>query len=550
MFKKLNILLVVLAVICLAAGVCGAQDQLADIKNAGVLRFGVSPDYYPFVYTEGLELDGLDIAMVKEMGSRLGVTVQPIDMAFDGLIDAVMIGQVDLIGGGFSITESRKEKVDFTNAYYQAGGVILGRAGNTISEDNIRNSKIAVLKGSSFEQWIASNLLMGGKISPANVIGCSNNDAVIRALKEGTADIALVDGDAYRSRFKNDSSIVLVSDNVVNEKYGYAAAKGSNLIPELNNLLRDMIKDGTAQKIADEYFSKDFSDMISASITRPSQIVNPVSQDEDMVISREIRPSDVAPDQVTPSQVVPSGALANNQPNCYNGMLFIGDVSIPDRTVLKPNMSAVKTWNIKNTGTCTWDSTYSFNYVKGSVFGPTSVPITRLVGPGETYEVSVTFTTPASNGEYTAWWQMQNTAHQNFGQTIWYDFIVNDVTGSTNQQFNDAAPQIYKWYPDFYATETGRCPKVYYEVVNAYQVEFYINNQYVDSSRNLSGYTYLCTPNRAGTYVFGIVATGATSTSDAFTFIDNTSYPRHDVGVSADYPHWSMDGNIVYLTNQ
>ena len=120
MFKKLNILLVVLAVICLAAGVCGAQDQLADIKNAGVLRFGVSSDYYPFVYTEGLELDGLDIAMVKEMGSRLGVTVQPIDMAFDGLIDAVMIGQVDLIGGGFSITESRKEKVDFTNAYFAA----------------------------------------------------------------------------------------------------------------------------------------------------------------------------------------------------------------------------------------------------------------------------------------------------------------------------------------------------------------------------------------------------------------------------------------------
>ena len=86
--------------------------------------------------------------------------------------------------------------------------------------------------------------------------------------------------------------------------------------------------------------------------------------------------------------------------------------------------------------------------------------------------------------------------------------------------------------------------------MNAYQVEFYINNQYVDSSRNLSGYTYLCTPNRAGTYVLGIVATGATSTSDAFTFIDNTTYPRHDVGVSADYPHWSMDGNIVYLTNQ
>jgi polar amino acid transport system substrate-binding protein len=536
MFKKLNILLILLAVFCLITGVCAAQDQLADIKNSGELKFGVSSDYYPFVYMEGLDLDGLDIALVKEMGRRMGVTVKPIDMAFDGLIDAAMIGQVDLIGGGFSITESRKEKLDFTNAYYQAGGVILGKAGRTITEDDIRNSKIAVLKGSSFEQWVASNLVMGGKISPVNVISFSKNDDVINALKDSAVDLALIDGDVYRSRYKNDSSIVVVSDNVVNEKYGYGAVKGSTLIPELNNLLREMIKDGTAQRIADEYFSKDFSDQIQVSITRPAQVTNPAAAPaEDIVISREIPPS--------------SGALANNPANCYNGMQFVGDVSIPDRTVLKPNMSAVKTWNIKNTGTCTWDSTYSFNYVKGSVFGPTTTKITRLVGPGETYEISVSFNTPAANGEYTAWWQMQNGNGQNFGQTIWYDFIVNDVSGSTNLKITDGAPQIYKWYPDFYTTDNGKCPKVYYEVVNAYQVEFYINNQYVDSSRNLSGYTYLCTPYKAGTYVYGIVATGATSVSDAFTFVNNTSYPSHNVGVSADYPHYTYDGNIWLINN-
>ena len=54
MTKKLNFLLVVLMMICLVTGVCAAQDQLADIKNAGVLKFGVSSDYYPFVYMEGI----------------------------------------------------------------------------------------------------------------------------------------------------------------------------------------------------------------------------------------------------------------------------------------------------------------------------------------------------------------------------------------------------------------------------------------------------------------------------------------------------------------
>ena len=526
MTKKVNLLLVVLAMVCLLNGaVFGADDQLAAIKEAGVLKFGVSSDYYPFVYMDSLELDGLDIALVKEMGRRIGVNVEPIDMAFDGLIDAVLIGQVDLIGGGFSITDSRKESVDYTNAYYQAGGVILGKAGNSITEDNIKTAKIAVMKGTSFEQWIASNLVMGGKISPVNVFSFPKNNDVLNALKNGKVDLALVDGDVYRSKYKNDSSIVIVSENVVNEKYGYAAKKGSNLIPELNTVLREMMKDGTAQKIADEYFSKDFSEQIEASITRPAQTSNPADVlPEDIVISREITLPEVR---------------ANNAANCYNGMQFVGDVSIPDRTVLKPNMNATKTWNIKNTGTCTWDSSYSFTYVKGSVFGPTTTQITKLVAPGETYQVSVSFTTPAANGEYTAWWQMKNSAGTNFGQTIWYDFIVNSATGSDNQKANENAPQIYKWYPDFYATDNGKCPKVYYEVVNAYQVEFFINNQYVDSSRNLKGYTYLCPPKKAGSYVFGIVATGATSISTAFTFTDVTNYRDPKVGVPAEFPHYT-----------
>ena len=530
MTKKVNILLIVLVALLTATRLSSAADQWADVKSAGVLRFGVAPDYYPFVYTEGTDLDGLDIALVKEMGSRLGIEIKPINMAFDGLIDAILIDQVDLIGGGFSITDERLKSIDYTNAYYQAGGVILCRAGNPVTEENIRNFKLGVLKGTSFEQWVATNLLMGGKISPINIFTFSKNEDTIRALKDGQVDMVLIDEDVYRSQYKNDSSIILVNSNVMNEKYAYGAQKGSTLIPELNNVMREMFKDGTAQKIADEYFARDYSDRIAPSITRPVQAYNPVTAPaEDIVISREVSPAEV------------EGPRANNQPGCRNGMMLVSDVSIPDRTVLLPNMSATKTWNIQNTGTCTWDSTYSFNYVKGSVFGPTSVKITKLVAPGEKYEVSVPFTTPASNGEYTAWWQMRGTEGNNFGQTIWYDFLVNGTSGSSDQKVSQGTPQILKWYPDFYSTDNGKCPKTYYQVTNAYQVEFYINNQYVDSSRNLSGYTYLCPPKKSGTYTFGIVAVGETRTSTAYNFIDSTNYASPAVGVNADWPHWTQE---------
>lgn len=526
MTKKLNILLAVMALLCLTTALCSA-DHWSDVKNAGVIRFGVSPDYYPFVYTEGTDLDGLDIALVKEMGSRLGLSVQPIDMAFDGLIDAALIGQIDLIGGGFSITEERQENLDYTNAYYQAGGVVLCRAGDPVTEDTIKSAKIGVMKGTSFEQWVASNLVMGGKSSPVNVYTFSKSAEMIKTLKNGEVDMVLIDEDVYRSQYKNDSSIIIVNSNVMNEKYAYGAPKGSTLIPELNKVLREMFKDGTAQKIADVYFAKDYSELIEPSITRPAQAYNAPVQTEpqDIVISREITPADIR---------------ADNPTGCRNGMMFISDVSLPDGTTLLPDMSATKTWNVKNTGTCTWDTSYTFNYVKGSLFGQTSVNITKLVAPGENYEISVPFTTPAQNGEYTAWWQMRSPEGTNFGQTIWYDFKVNGTTGSSDQRVSQGTPKILKWYPDFYSTDNGKCPKTYYEVTNAYQVDFFINNQYVDTSRNLSGYTYLCPPKKAGTYSFGIVATGETKVSTAYNFIDNTNYSDPKVGVNAEWPHWTL----------
>ena len=524
MNKKSLLFILTVFVLCLSFSFCSAaDDQWAEIQKSGVIRFGVSSDYIPFVYTEGTNLDGLDIALVKEMGRRLGVSVQPIDMAFSGLIDALLIGQVDLVGGAFSITESRSEVLDYTSAYYQAGGIFLCRAGDTVTEESIRKSRIGVMKGTSFEQWVASNLLIEGKVSPFNVLSFSKIDEVVGALKDGSVDVALIDEDVYRSKYKNDSSLVSVGEQFTNEKYAYAAAKGSTLIPRLNAVLREMFRDGTAQKIADEYFGKDFSDRIVPSITRPSQIELPEDayKPADMPVSREITMDDLK---------------ANNQPTCRNGMMFVSDVSIPDGTTLLPGLQAKKTWTILNTGTCTWDSGYTFNYVKGSVFGPTTVKIDKLVAPGENYQVSVDLVTPAANGEYTAWWQMRSPEGAGFGQTIWYDFIVSAEKGTSDQKVQTNAPKILKFSPDFYSTSNGKCPRITYQVVNAYQVEFYIDNKLVDTTKNLSGNIYICGPKKMGIYTYAIRALGETALSDAFQFTDETRYPDPRLGVPAEFP--------------
>ena len=199
MNRKAFLLFAVIALLSICTSFCSAADHWTSIQNAGVIRFGTSSDYIPFVYTEGTELDGLDIALVKEMARRLGLTVNVVDIAFDGLIDAAIIGQIDLIGGAFAITEERQEKVDFTNAYYQSGGVFLCRENNKVTEDTIKTARIGVQKGTSFEQWVASNLLMEGKVSPINVYTFSKVKDVVNSLKSEKVDLILIDEDVYRS---------------------------------------------------------------------------------------------------------------------------------------------------------------------------------------------------------------------------------------------------------------------------------------------------------------------------------------------------------------
>ena len=73
MSRKIKFVFIILAVLCLTSAVY-AVDDLATVKSNGKIRLGVASDYIPFVYMEGTTLDGLDIALVKEMARRLDLS--------------------------------------------------------------------------------------------------------------------------------------------------------------------------------------------------------------------------------------------------------------------------------------------------------------------------------------------------------------------------------------------------------------------------------------------------------------------------------------------
>lgn len=110
---------------------------------------------------------------------------------------------------------------------------------------------------------------------------------------------------------------------------------------------------------------------------------------------------------------------ASTQDIPCNRATFVRDVTIPDGTTLLANSTFTKTWELKNNGACTWNSSYSVVFAgQGSVMdGPAATPIMTEgeVKPGESVMVSVTLRAPSQPGEYKGYWMLRSGDAKTFG---------------------------------------------------------------------------------------------------------------------------------------
>jgi uncharacterized repeat protein (TIGR01451 family) len=98
---------------------------------------------------------------------------------------------------------------------------------------------------------------------------------------------------------------------------------------------------------------------------------------------------------------------------------FVGDVTIPDGSVLAPGQAFTKTWRIRNVGSCTWTTSYALVFVFGNTFG--AAPAINLsssvapVAPGQTADFSINMVAPTTPGHYRSYWRFRNASGVQFG---------------------------------------------------------------------------------------------------------------------------------------
>jgi hypothetical protein len=108
-----------------------------------------------------------------------------------------------------------------------------------------------------------------------------------------------------------------------------------------------------------------------------------------------------------------------------DSMQYVADVNVPDNTNMAPGQDFLKTWRVKNTGSCPWGDGYELVYADyANDMDGQPQPLTEVVQPGQEIEISVQFTAPSEIGEYLSAWQMQNPAGVTFEDIIFVKIIV------------------------------------------------------------------------------------------------------------------------------
>jgi polar amino acid transport system substrate-binding protein len=235
------------------------------------LRLGMTPEpYMPFTSVDSAgEWIGLEGDISRAVCAKIEEGCEIKQMAWDGLIPSLTEGKVDFIVGAFSITEARKQVVDFSAPYYTEGTSFVGSkrdktelhlveaedgSGQVLSEDGLKRRIVGVQSSSVQANYVTTYL------PDVDVKAYDTADNSVADLVAGRVDFLLVpdmfidtfleteDGDEFEVKVK------VPTNPVLGQGVAYAVGKGdAETLSKINTALAEMEADGTLVSLQNKW---------------------------------------------------------------------------------------------------------------------------------------------------------------------------------------------------------------------------------------------------------------------------------------------------------
>lgn len=228
-----------------------ADRSASEIKTVkeGVLTMATNATFPPYEYYEGNEIIGIDAEIAKAVANKLGLELKIEDMEFNSIIIAVTQGKADIGLAGMTVTDERKEAVDFSDSYATGIQAVI------VPEDSSIQG-IADLTGKKIGVRLATtgDIYAKDDFGEENVEAYNKGADAVMALKQGKVDAVIIDNQPAISFVKSTDGLKILETEYAVEDYAAAIAKGNDaLVQAVNGALAELKEDGTIQSIIDKY---------------------------------------------------------------------------------------------------------------------------------------------------------------------------------------------------------------------------------------------------------------------------------------------------------
>lgn len=452
-----------------------AGGDWAAIQEEGVLVVGTAADYPPFAYYDDeFALTGFDIDLAQAIGEQLGVDIQFEDMAFDGLGQALQIGQIDVAIAAITVTPERDRLVDFSDPYFLSSGALVAKTDANIPEittaEQLAAYRVGVQTATVYQDWAQETLVDAGIMPQENLFVYRVLDTAGADLIADRIDVVAFDLIPAELAIEENAELEIIGSELNRQQLAVAAQDGqSELVAQINAALDEIKASGQLESLVETYIG-------------PIEDHLPL-EDDDQAADGETEESDN--EEAEEAEDTDDANRGGGEFVCYNGMEFVQDLNLDDNNmenppVMQPGQAFQKGWRVRNVGTCTWDTSYSLNFASGNVpgaqMGGSAVPVQTNVAPGGTYDFWVNLVAPTAAGTYQGFWEMRDGEGAAFGARAWVGITVGQQPTPTPLPTQTPIPGI-SFTADRTQINQGECATLNWSTENVQAVYLYEQGQ-------------------------------------------------------------------------
>ena len=208
--------------------------------------------YKPFEYEENGDVIGFDIDLVDLVAKKLNVEQEVVDTPFDGIQSGADFnsGKCDISSAGMTITDERKQNIDFSDPYFDATQALVAKKGSGIADiTDLAGKKLGAQNSTTGYDYANENA------KDAEIVNFEDLGLLLTAVESGQVDAGINDNGVLYDWVKEKTDFEVVKEFDTGEQYGMGIRKGNaDLLKVVNEVLADTKSSGEYDKIYEKWF--------------------------------------------------------------------------------------------------------------------------------------------------------------------------------------------------------------------------------------------------------------------------------------------------------